>query len=163
MMPALCNTSAVWNVKMNNNSLNIVYFPRLWPRKMTLPGCQRNARCLLLAVHHYGGFRKGLGESVALSCHHLRRNEAISAQHLYRHVFTMQNPPRNRWLPRAGCARYISEDGVKVIHPENNPPPSIQKQESAVVPREDVETFLEGTQALIWFWKPRPLHRHPLL
>lgn len=112
---------------------------------MALPGCQRNARCLLLAVPHYGAFRKGLRESVALTCCHLRRNEAITAQHFYRHVFTMQTPPRKCWLPRAGCARYISEDGVKVIHPENNQPPTSQKQqESAVLPREDVETFLEG-------------------
>ncbi|XP_018411661.1 PREDICTED: transcription termination factor 3, mitochondrial [Nanorana parkeri] len=111
---------------------------------MALPGCQRNARCLLLALSHYGGFSKGLRESPALTCCHLRRNEAISAQHFYRHVFTMQNPTRKCWLSRAGCARYMSEGGVNVLHPENNQPSISQKQqEVAVIPREDVDTFLE--------------------
>ncbi|KAM5158455.1 transcription termination factor 3, mitochondrial isoform 1-T2 [Mantella aurantiaca] len=112
---------------------------------MALPGCQRNARCLLLALSHYGGFSKGLRESVALTCCHLRRNGAISEHPFYRHFFTIQNSTRKCWLPRAACARYISEDGVNVIHLENNQPSISQKQqEAAVIPREDVDPFLEG-------------------
>ncbi|XP_072266980.1 transcription termination factor 3, mitochondrial isoform X2 [Pyxicephalus adspersus] len=118
---------------------------------MALPRYQRNARCLLLALGQYGGFLKGLREPMALTCCNLRRNEAISGHHFYRPFFTMQNLAWKCWRSGAASVRYISEDGVNVIQPENSQPSDSQKQqELALVPKNDVDMLLEELDDPLW-------------
>ncbi|XP_068093796.1 transcription termination factor 3, mitochondrial [Hyperolius riggenbachi] len=112
---------------------------------MAAPICQRSARCLLLGLSRYEHLSQRLRDSVTLTCRHLGKNDPISGHQLHRGVFMMHHPARRcAVLPRAGCARYITEDGVKVVLPESNLPSISQnQQEAAAIVTEDTASLSE--------------------